>query len=149
MVEEICSSNDLVVICFDDSIEEKRYTDESDLIGWHFDYTVNRAVKGVNFLTAFMNTKGVGLPCSVEFVKKDKTITAPQTGKIKRTSSKTKNEMYREMLRHCDRNITIDYVLNDSWHSSAENMQLIKGELKRNFIMGAQKQPHGSLESRR
>jgi len=49
MVEELCSSDDLVVICFDDSIEEKRYTDESELMSWHFDHTVNRAVKGVNF----------------------------------------------------------------------------------------------------
>jgi hypothetical protein len=135
MVEEICSSDDLVVICFDDSIEEKRYTDESELISWHFDHTVNRAVKGVNFLTALMNTKGVGLPCAVEFVKKDRTITDPKTGKIKRVSSKTKNEMYRELLHHCNRNINFDYVLNDSWYSSAENMQYIKEELKRDFIM--------------
>ena len=136
MVEELCSSDDLVVLCFDDSVEEKRYTDESELISWHFDHTVNRAVKGVNFLTALVNTKETSLPCAVEFVKKDKKITDSKTGKTKRQSSKTKNEMYREMLRHCDRNINFDYVLNDSWYSSAENMELIKGELKRNFIMG-------------
>jgi len=135
MVEELCSSDDLVVICFDDSIEEKRYTDESELMSWHFDHTVNRAVKGVNFLTALVNTKNVSLPCVVEFIKKDKKIIDPKTGKKKRISSKTKNEMYREMLRSCDRNINFDYVLNDSWYSSAENMQLVKGELKRNFIM--------------
>jgi hypothetical protein len=135
MVEEICSSDDLVVICFDDSIEEKRYTDESELMSYHFDHTINRAVKGVNFLTALINTKGVSLPCAVEFVKKDKTITDVKTGKSKRISSKTKNEMYREMLRSCDRNINFDYVLNDSWYSSVENMQLVKEELKCNFIM--------------
>ena len=70
MIEEVCSSNDLVVLCFDDSIEEKRYTDESELICYHFDHTVNRSVKGVNFLTALVNTNGVSLPCAVEFVKK-------------------------------------------------------------------------------
>ena len=58
-----------MVICFDDSIEEKRYTDESELICYHFDYTVNRSVKGVNFLTVLVNTKGVSLSCVVEFVK--------------------------------------------------------------------------------
>ena len=135
MMEEISSSDDLVVICFDDSIEEKRYTDESELISWHFDHTVNRAVKGVNFLTALINTKEVSLPCAVEFVKKDKTIIDPKTSKKKRISSKTKNEMYREMLRTCDRNVNFDYVLNDSWYSTADNMKLIKKELKRNFIM--------------
>ncbi|TAL57845.1 MAG: hypothetical protein EPN85_13085 [Bacteroidetes bacterium] len=135
MLEEICSSDDLVVICFDDSIEEKRYTDVSELINWHFDHTINRAVKGVNFLTALIHTKGISLPCAVEFVKKDTILTDAKTGKNKSVSSKTKNEMYREMLRHCNRNINFDYVLNDSWYSSAENMQLVKEELKRNFIM--------------
>src|ERR1035437_3111368 len=67
--EEIRSSDDLVIICFDDSIEEKRYTDESELICYHFDHTVNRSVKGVNLLTALVNTKGVSLSCVVEFVK--------------------------------------------------------------------------------
>lgn len=135
MVAEICSSDDSVVICFDDSIEEKRYTDANELISYHFDHTVNRAVKGVNFLTALVHTKGVSLPCAVEFVKKDKTITDPKTGKIKRISSQTKNELYRDMLRNCNRNINFDYVLNDSWYASAENMQLVKEELKRDFIM--------------
>ena len=135
MVEELCSSDDIVVICFDDSIQEKRYTDESELISYHFDHTVNRAVKGVNFLSALVHTKAVSLPLAVEFVKKDRTIKDAKTGKQKRVSSKTKNEMYRDMLRSCDRNINFDYVLNDSWYSSAENMQLIKKELKRNFIM--------------
>ena len=105
------------------------------MISYHFDHTINRAVKGVNFLTALINTKGISLPCAVEFVKKDKIITQAKTGKSKRISSKTKNEMYREMLGHCNRNINFDYVLNDSWYSSAENMQFIKEELKRNFIM--------------
>jgi hypothetical protein len=135
MVAEICSSDDLVVICFDDSIEEKRYTDSSELISYHFDHTVNRSVKGVNFLTALVHTKGVSLPCAVEFVKKDKTITDPKTGQSKRISSQTKNELYREMLRTCNRNMVFDYVLNDSWYSSSENMQLVKEELNRNFIM--------------
>jgi len=147
MVEEICSSDDLVVICFDDSIEEKRYTDESELICYHFDHTVNRAVKGVNFLTALVNTKGTSLPCAVEFVKKDREIKDPKTGKRKRISSKTKNEMYREMLHNCDRNINFDYVLNDSWYSSVENMQLVKEELKRNFIMALKSNRRIALSS--
>lgn len=71
MVEEISASADLSVLCFDDSIEEKPYTDESELICWHFDHTVNRSVKGVNFLTALLHTKEVSIPCVVEFVRKD------------------------------------------------------------------------------
>jgi len=33
------------VLSFDDSIEEKRYTDQNEIITWHFDHTVGRSVK--------------------------------------------------------------------------------------------------------
>jgi hypothetical protein len=135
MVQEISSSKDKVIICFDDSIEEKLYTDESELICWHFDHTFNRSVKGVNFLTALVHTKGISLPCAVEFVKKDKWVADKTTGKKKRKSSKTKNEMYREMMKTCERNMHIDYVVNDSWFSSEENMNFLKIELRLDFVM--------------
>ena len=135
IIAEIRSSEDIAVLCMDDSIEEKQYTDESELISWHYDHTVNRSVKGVNFLSALINTRGVSLPCAVEFVRKDLEIEDPKTGKIKRKSSKTKNELYRQMLQTCHRNADFDYVVNDSWYGSMENMQLIKKELNRNFIM--------------
>ncbi len=135
IVQEITSSTDKVIICFDDSIEEKLYTDASELICWHFDHTFNRSVKGVNFLTALVHTQGMSLPCAVEFVKKDLWVEDDKTGKTKRVSSKTKNELYRQMMRTCDRNMHIDYVVNDSWFSSEENMLLLKAELKIDFVM--------------
>jgi len=135
MVQEICSSDDLVILCFDDSIEEKRYTDENELISWHYDHTLNRSVKGVNFLTALVRTKEISFPCAVEFVRKDRFVADKQTGKQKRHSSKTKNELYRQMLKACHRNIYIDYVVNDSWYSSAENMRFVKQTLNCNFVM--------------
>ncbi len=135
MLQEICSSEERVVLCFDDSIEEKRYTDESELISWHYDHTLKRSVKGVCFLTALVHTKGISLPCAVEFVRKDKVVTDERSGKQKRQCSKTKNEMYRQMLKTCHRNICIDYVVNDSWYSSAENMQFVKEGLRCDFVM--------------
>lgn len=135
MVQEICSSDDPVILCFDDSIEEKRYTDENELICWDFDHTVNRSVKGVNFLTALVHTKGISLPCAVEFVRKDRRVTDARTGKQQRKSSLTKNEIYRQVLRVCHRNICIDYVTNDSWYSSTENMRFVKQTLNCNFVM--------------
>lgn len=50
--------------------EEKRYTDESELICWHYDHTFNSSI-----------------------------------------------------------NVAFDYVVNDSWFSSVENMQMVKEEL--------------------
>jgi hypothetical protein len=40
------------VLIFDDSIAEKEWTDESDLICWHYDHCKNRNVKGINLLSA-------------------------------------------------------------------------------------------------
>ena len=135
MVQELTNSKEEIVLSFDDSIEEKYYSDPSELICWHYDHVFNRSVKGVNFLTALVNVAGMRLPCAVEFVKKDKWVTDAKTGKQKRQSTKTKNELYREMLLKCNTNFRFDYVANDSWYSSVENMKLIKEELCVNFVM--------------
>lgn len=50
MCEEIEDENGVLVI--DDSIEAKPYTDCNYSISWRFDHTVNRSVKGVNFVSA-------------------------------------------------------------------------------------------------
>src|SRR6478672_10263354 len=39
------------VLIIDDTSEEKPYTDESDLIGWHVDHSKDRTVKGITFLS--------------------------------------------------------------------------------------------------
>ena len=100
---------------FDDSIEEKQYTDESELNCWHFDHVFGRSVKGVNFLTALLEVAGMRLPCAVEFIKKDKWETDVRTGKQKRKSSKTKNELFRDMVRECHGKFSFEYILADSW----------------------------------
>lgn len=134
-VQELTQSKDIITLSFDDSIEEKRYTDDSELNCWHYDHSFGRSVKGVNFLTALVEVGGMRLPCGVEFVKKDTWVLNPKTGKNKRKSSITKNELFRKMLRECDGKFHFDYVLADSWYSSIENMICCKKELKRDFIM--------------
>ncbi|CAN1534892.1 Transposase IS701-like, DDE domain containing protein [Flavobacteriaceae bacterium] len=134
-IQELTHSKDLITLSFDDSIEEKRYTDESELNCWHYDHSFGRSVKGVNFLTALVEVGGMRLPCSVEFILKDAWVTDSKTGKLKRKSSVTKNELFRKMLRECEGKFRFDYVLADSWYSSTENMICCKKELKREFIM--------------
>jgi hypothetical protein len=124
IAEEISDYDAVLVI--DDSIEEKRYTDQNELICWHYDHTVNRSVKGVNFVTALYYSKGVSLPVAVEFVEKNKFITDKKTGKQKRISERTKNEIFRDLVRISNRNVHFRYVLSDCWFSSGENMTMIK-----------------------
>jgi len=134
-VQELTQSEETIVLSFDDSIEEKRYTDESELICWHYDHTFGRSVRGVNFLTAFVEVGGMRLPCAVEFIQKSEWETDAKTGRQKRASSKTKNELFREMVKQCHKNLWFDYVAADSWFSSIENMKWVKEELDRNFVM--------------
>jgi hypothetical protein len=134
-VQELTQSKELITLSFDDSIEEKRYTDNSELNCWHFDHTFGRSVKGVNFLSALVEVGGMRLPCSVEFVKKDTWVIDSKTGKKKRKASVSKNELFRKMLRECNGKLHFDYVLSDSWYSSIENMICCKIELKKDFIM--------------
>jgi hypothetical protein len=135
MVQEMTRSDETIVLSFDDSIEEKYYSDESELICWHYDHVFNRNVKGVNFLTALVDVAGMRLPCAVEFVKKDHWVEDEKTGKKRRKSSKTKNEHFREMIRSCHDRFRFDYVISDSWYSSAENMLIVKKELGINFVI--------------
>ncbi len=39
------------VLVVDDSIVHKPYTDENDLICWHYDHATEQTVKGINFVT--------------------------------------------------------------------------------------------------
>jgi DDE superfamily endonuclease len=139
-IREILQSNETVFLSFDDSIEAKPYSDESELICWHFDHSINRSVKGVNFLSALVQTADMRLPCAVEFVRKNKWETDAKSGKQKRVSDKTKNELFREMLLKCSEQFRFDYVMADSpqdpvgWYASLENMRLIRS-LDVQFIM--------------
>jgi DDE superfamily endonuclease len=124
------------VLIIDDSIEEKPYTDESELICWHFDHSKDRTVKGINFLSTLYAVNDVVLPVAVALVTKTETVVDKKTGKEKKKSAVSKNEHYRSMLRACVKNqIPFRYVLNDIWFAAADNMKLIKNELEKDFVM--------------
>lgn len=128
------------VLILDDSIEEKPYTDPSDLICSHWDHSKSCYVRGINFLTALYQVRNDGkewsLPVAFDLVTKTEAVVDPKTGKEKKKSAKTKNERYRDLLRACVKNdLAFTYVLNDVWFASVENMRCVKRELKKEFIM--------------
>jgi len=124
------------VMIVDDSIEEKAYTDENEIICWHYDHAKGRNVKGINFLTTLYYAQGVALPVAFEIVSKTEKYIDKKTGQEKRRSKITKNEYYRRMLQAtCRNNIPFRYVLNDIWFAAAENMCFVKLDLKKDFIM--------------
>jgi IS4 transposase len=119
------------VFILDDTIEEKPYTDENDIIAWHFDHVFGRQVKGVNILNAIYHNDLGTVPLGRHIVKKDVVYHDPKTGKQKRKSSVTKNEHARELIGATIQNqVKFRYVLADSWFSSQENMEFVVGKGK-------------------
>jgi IS4 transposase len=124
------------VLIFDDTVEEKPYSDENEIIAWHFDHCENRTVKGVNILNCLYHVNGVSIPVAFEIVHKDRLFCEVKTRQEKRQSSITKNEHMRRMLRVCQQNqLRYRYVLTDNWFSSKENMAFVKVELEKDFVM--------------
>src|SRR3954467_2781713 len=124
------------VLILDDSIAEKPYTDENDIICWHYDHTQGRSVKGINFLTGLYHVHDVSLPVGVTLIATTEYYVDKKDGKTKRRSPKRKNEYFREMVQQaCTNRIPFRYVLNDIWFASAENMMFIKHTVTKDFVM--------------
>ena len=124
------------VLIFDDTTQEKPYTDENELISWHFDHSKNRSLKGINLLNCMYYAGGAAVPVAYELIRKPLVYRDAKTGRLKRKSEVTKNELMRRMLRVCQRNqLQYRYVLADSWFSAKENLDFIRWELDRHFIV--------------
>jgi len=119
------------VLIIDDTIQEKAWTDESELICWHFDHCTGRTVKGLNLLNALYHCNGTSIPVSFELVKKPIQFSDIITKKMKRKSERTKNEMMRDMIEVCIANmLKFKFVLMDKWFAARENFEFITGKGK-------------------
>jgi hypothetical protein len=124
------------VLILDDSVEEIPYTDQSELICWHFDHTKNRTRKGINLLSALYLSQDTSLPVAFALIKKTERVTDKKTGKDKWQSPKTKNEFARDRIASVvHKQIPFRYVLADVWFPSAENMVFIKNKASKDFIL--------------
>jgi hypothetical protein len=123
------------VLIFDDTIQEKPYTDENEVMCWHYDHSKGRAVQGFNLLNCLYHVDDISIPVAFELIKKPVEYSDLKTRKRKRASLVTKNELMREMLEVCVQNkLKFRFVLFDTWFSSKENMCHIKETLKKDFI---------------
>jgi hypothetical protein len=75
LVRQMQSSSGVLI--FDDTIEAKPYTDENEIVCWHWDHSQNRNIKGINFITALYQNAGVSLPVSFDIVAKTEHYTDP------------------------------------------------------------------------
>ena len=122
-------------LILDDTIQEKPYTDENEVMCWHYDHSKGRAVQGFNLLNCLYQVGDISIPVAFELIKKPIEYCDLKTHKLKRASLVTKNELMRAMLDVCVQNkLLFRFVLFDTWFSSKENMSHIKETLKKDFI---------------
>jgi len=123
------------VLIIDDSIEEKPYTDESELVCWHWDHCQNRTVKGINLVSALYHRLEVSLPIAFELIKKSAWETDKKTGKQKRVCPVSKHTYFRQMVDTAIANrLPFRYLLADTWFGSAQNILYLKKECQKEFI---------------
>jgi DDE superfamily endonuclease len=132
-VRQVQSEHGVLII--DDSIEEKPYTDENDIVCWHYDHSKDRMLKGINFLTTLYRSHGVSLPVGFHLVAKTEKYGDPQTQKEKRRSPVSKNAVCQELIKQAVINLLpFRFVLLDVGFASGETMVFIKQEQQRDFI---------------
>ena len=123
------------VLIIDDSVEEKPYTDENDIICWHYDHAKGRNVKGINFVSCLYQNRGVSLPVNFRLVEKTEKYIDKKTKREKRRSKVTKNELARSMIEQVVKNqVKFSFILFDVWFASKDNLVFIKQEIEREFI---------------
>jgi hypothetical protein len=73
LVRELEGNEQDNVLIIEDTIEEKPYTNESELICWHYDHSQGRNVnKGIDLHSALYQAKDASIPVAFELVKKTK-----------------------------------------------------------------------------
>ena len=125
------------VLILDDTIEEKAYTDENEIMCWHYSHTKGRCVKGVNLLSCLVRYGDIALPIAYEPICKDVFFRDITTKKVKRQASVSKNQMFRSMIAQAMTNgVKFDYILSDTWFGAKKNMEFIEYDMKKKFING-------------
>jgi len=125
------------VLILDDTIEEKPYTDENEVVTWHYSHAKRRQVKGIGLLSCLVRYGDSSLPIGFEVIKKDISWCEIKTKHVKKKSSTSKNVLFRRLVAQAVKNaVLFDYVLADNWFGSKKNMQFIHAELKKKFIIG-------------
>jgi len=130
------------VLIFDDTVEEKAWMDENELICRHYDHCAGRNVKGINMLNCLYHVNEVSIPVAFDLIRKPVRFSDLKTRREKRRNEVTKNELMRSMIDTCMKNkIQFTWILFDSWFSSVENIEHIKLKHKKEVI--------GALKSNR
>lgn len=134
-VREIENQHGCILV--DDTLSEKPYSEETELISWHWDHSKGRNIKGINIINLLYCTEDLSIPVGYETIKKTIKLKT-EGGKNKRKSEQTKNEIMRQLLGQVVEN-GVAFKMADIWYGSTENLNFIKKDCKRDFIVPLKK----------
>lgn len=135
------------VIKIDDTIEEKPHSTENEVITWHWDHTKKPKAghtKGINILNfLYQSPLGIQIPVAFDIIRKSEEYVDVQSGKVRKRSPRTKNEMLRDQLFVLVKYNRVPFrcVVWDTWFSSKENFDFVHSVINKHFI--------GALKSNR
>lgn len=130
-----CESVESAVLIVDDTLIEKPFSQENDVICYHHDHCTGQSVKGINLLNGglYYNGQNTYIPIFAEIISKTVKYT-DKDGKEKRKAEVNKNELFRNNFNQLMKNhVKIDYTLFDIWYGSVDNLNLIHSH-KQNYI---------------
>jgi Transposase DDE domain len=128
-----CESVEPAVLIVDDTLIEKPYSEENDIICYHHDHCTGQSVKGINLLNGglYYNNQDIYIPIFAEVNSKTIKYT-DKDGKEKRKAEVNKNELFRNNFNQLMKNhVKIDYTLFDIWYGSVDNFNLINSHKQR------------------
>lgn len=116
LVEGLIQDNPDAYLIVDDSVQDKRYSQQIELVKLQYSGAEHGLVRGIGVVN-LVHTSGNPDEC----YPIDYRIYAPEA------DGKTKNEHFREMFRSAlaDKQIQARRILFDSWYAAAENLKLI------------------------
>jgi Transposase DDE domain len=123
------------VFIVDDTLIEKPYSDENDIICYHYDHCSGQNIKGINLLNGglYYPSSDQYLPIFAELITKTIKFT-DKDGKQKKKSEINKNELFRTNFNQMMKNhIKLECTVFDIWYGSVENLNLINSH-KQNYI---------------
>lgn len=117
----------------DDSVLDKRFSRNNELVGRHWSGNEHHLVCGIDLVNLLWAKDEECIPCDYRIYQSEE------------KKEKTKNEYFREMIKVAKkRGFKPWYVLGDCWYGSVENMKYIeKQEWK--FIFGVKENRQVSI----
>lgn len=99
------------VLIVDDMTAEKPYTDENELISWHYSHAKGRVIKGINLLSCMVRYGDNSFPIGYKVIKKDVSYCDLKTKRETRKSSISKNEHFRSLVKKShDNQVKYSYI---------------------------------------